>query len=389
MKLPQKFTSTPRIGVLLILVVLLSACGGVAGDSWAGLSSDGDVVYVAYTRRVVALNPSSGSSLWEYPDEDNRDASFYAVPVVVDDTLYIGDYKGRVHAVSLEDGDPLWIYEPEKGTQIGPLSTKAADRVISSVAVDSDKIFFGLGSRNVVALSRENGEIVWEFPTNHGVWGTPLYVPATEEGGEARLYVVSLDHHFYALNPETGDELWSLDLGGAAPGSMTYDETRNWVYVGTFVSELLAIDLNEAAIVDRYEAKDWLWGRPALEDGMLYFGDLKGNLYAVRVTDEGFEEVWVREELAQDAIRATPLLVGDLIIVGSQDKFIYAVSKEDGSEEWKQATRGEVLTELLLAPGEDEEAPDLIIVGTSEREELVLGLVPADGDIDWRYSDAD
>jgi outer membrane protein assembly factor BamB len=158
--------------------------------------------------------------------------------------------------------------------------------------------------------------------------------------------------------------------------------------VGTFVSELLAIDLNGAAIVDRYETQDWLWGHPALEDDMLYFGDLKGNLYAVRVTDDGFEQVWMREALAKDAIRSTPLIIGDLLVVGSQDRSIYAVSKEDGSSEWERATRGEVLTNLLLAPG-DEETPDLIIVGTSEREELVLALTPGDGEIDWHYSDAD
>jgi outer membrane protein assembly factor BamB len=381
-------TSSPRLGVLLVLVMVLSACGGVAGDSWAGISSNDDVIYVAYARRVVAINPASGASLWEYPDKDNRDAQFFAVPVVDDGTLYIGDYKGRVHAVNLEDGKARWVYEPEKGTQIGPLSTKAGDRVISSVAVDSNKVFFGLGSRNVVAISRDSGEKVWEFPTDHGVWGTPLYIPAAEEGGAAQLYIVSLDHHFYALNPETGNELWNLDLGGAAPGSMTYDEGRNWVYVGTFISELVAIDLAEARIVDRYETLDWVWGRPALEDGILYFGDLKGNLYAVRVTDGGFESVWKREELAQDALRGTPLLVGDLLIVGSQDKFVYAVSKADGSDEWKKATRGEVLTDLLLAPGSGE-TPDLVIAGTSDREELVIALIPENGDIDWRYSDAD
>lgn len=380
------------IGVLLALVLLLTACGGVAGDSWAGISSDENLIYVSYGRRVVAINPASGATKWEYPDEDDRDANFYAIPVMDAGTLYIGDYKGNLHAVDLETGKKKWLYEPDKEELLGPISLTPGDRVISGVAVDSNKVFFGLGSRNVVAVSRENAEEVWTFKTDHGVWGTPLYIPANAENGHdhAVLYVVSLDHNLYAIDPETGKEIWRVDLGGAAPGNMVYDEARNWVYVGTFVSELLAIDLGSHRIVDRYATEDWVWGSPALEDDILYFGDLAGHLYAVRITGEGFEQEW-KQTVAEDAIRGTPLLTEDLVVVGSRDKRVYAVLKSDGSDKWNRATKGEVLTEMVFVPANeaDEEVSDLVVVGTSEREELVIALKSDSGDVDWRYSDKD
>lgn len=251
-------------------------------------------------------------------------------------------------------------------------------------------MFFGLGSRNVVAVSRETAQEVWTFETNHGVWAAPLYVPAdpNDETSRAVLYVVSLDHYLYAINPDTGKQLWKKDMGAAVPGDMVYDEARDRIYLGTFVSELLAVDLKTHEIVDRFETKDWLWGSPAFEDDILYFGDLSGQLYAVRVSDDGFEQVWQRA-VAEDAIRSTPLLAEDMVVVGSKDKKVYAVDKQDGSGRWYKSTKGEVLTNLVFVPADvqDSESVDLVVVGTDERDKLMIAYDAATGEEGWHYSD--
>lgn len=382
------------MGILVLASLVLATCGDVAGESWPGITRDTDaeIVYVAYDKRVVALDAVNGETLWKYEEGDTQ---FFAVPTLDNGTMYIGDYEGRLHSVNLEDGTNNWMYEPDRETIIGPVSLRPEDRVISGVAVDGDKVYFGLGSRNVVAVSRETAEEAWTFETDHGVWGTPLYVPADPENetSQAVLYVVSLDHYLYAIDPANGDELWSLDLGGAAPGGMTYDPVLKRVYVGTFISELLAVDLVERHIVARFETEDWLWGKPALEiqeDGTeaLYFGDLKGNLYALQITDDGFELLWSRD-VSEDAIRATPLLVDDLVIVGSQDKHVYAVAKDSGEQRWEEETAGEALTDLIFVPADpdNEESTNLVILGTEEKDERVVAYAIDTGEQAWRYSD--
>ncbi len=392
----SRLVSAPRravIGLFLVGSLFLAACGGVTGDSWAGLARDpdGNAIYVAYSDRVVALNPTSGAVQWEYKYEG---AKFYAVPAIDDGMLYIGDYSGRLHSLNLQDGSRNWLYEPEKENVIGPISLTADDRVISGVAFNDDKVFFGLGSQNVMAVSRETAQELWTFKTGHGVWAAPLYVHAREgdENGRDTLYAVSLDHHLYAIDPDTGHELWKKNLGGAAPGNMVYDEQLNRLYIGTLTSELLAIDLDQRAILDRYDTEGWLWGSPALEvqeDGteILYLGDLKGYLYAVEVTEGGFSQRW-KMKVAEDAIRATPLLTDGKVIVGSKDKKVYAVSKEDGSSEWNDSTKGEALTELVLVPGSDsEQNGGVVVLGTSESEERIVAYNVETGEVDWRYSD--
>lgn len=374
------------LGVLLLAALTLAACGGPTSESWAGLATDAQAstLYVATGKHVLALNPASGAVLWEYK---NSDAAFYAPPVVSDGVIYVGDYSGRLHALN-SDGTPLWRYTPGKQAILGPLEITPKDRIIGSVAVDSDKVYFGLGSRNVVAVSRQTGQEVWTFGTGHGVWARPLYLPAdpasTHQG--AVLYIVSLDHHLYALDAETGQELWRKDVGGAAPGTPVYDPARQRLYVGTFASELLAVSLETHEIVDRFETDGWLWGSPAFDGDVLYFGDLSGALYAVRVTEEGFQLVW-KKPVAEDGIRATPILTDGLVIVASKDHNLYAVSKEDGASRWYKDVKGEVLADLVFVPGADDDTPDLVIASTMNNDRLVVALNAETGEDAWTYSD--
>lgn len=377
-----------RLGVLLLLAVALAACGGVAGGSWAGVSSSqsGETIYVAYDRSVVALNAASGAVLWEYPDSENRDAQFFAVPVADNGSVYVGDYKGRLHAIDAESGARQWIYEPERKTLIGPLSPDPADRVISGVALSPELAFFGLGSRNVVAVSRGDASRVWTFETGHGVWGTPLYLDAeTSPRGEPVLLVTSLDHKLYALDPATGDLFWSVNLGGAAPGDMLYDADRQRVYVGTFGAGVAAVDLVEGRVVGRFQTEEWVWSSPALADDQLFIGDLGGNLYAVTIGYDGFSQNW-KVNLTQEAIRGTPLVADDLVIVGARDGYIYAVNRASGAEAWKKHVEGKVLTELVSVPAEDENGPVTVVAGTDNRDNLIVALNVATGERDWTYA---
>jgi outer membrane protein assembly factor BamB len=367
------FPPLPRISLFLLVVVLfLSACSGGAGDSWAGVSEDpnADTIYVSYNLHVTALKATTGEVVWQYADPDK--AKFYAIPVLDNGTLYVGDYKGKLHAINAETGEARWVYTPKREMLIGPISPTSTDRIIGGATVDSDKVFFGLGSSNVVAISRETAEEVWTFKTNHGVWAKPLYLPAdpNDPNSRATVYVVSLDHYLYALDAETGHLIWKINLGGAAPGEMKYDEQRNLVYVGTFLSEMLAVDLSTHQIVYRFKADNWIWGSPALENDILYFGDLSGSLYAVRITDTGFEQVW-KDSLSKDAIRATPLLTENMVVVGSQDKYVYAVNKTDGAQTGSKKTKGEVLSNMALVPASDS-TPELVVVGTTDSSRVLV-----------------
>ncbi len=71
-------------------------------------------------------------------------------------------------------------------------------------------IFVGFNSR-VVALDRQNGEVLWQWKAPKGTG----YVAVLLDGD--RL-VVSVEGYTYCLDPATGNEIWFNPLSGTGTG---------------------------------------------------------------------------------------------------------------------------------------------------------------------------
>jgi outer membrane protein assembly factor BamB len=75
----------------------------------------------------------------------------------------------------------------------------------------------------------------------------------------------------------------------------------------------------------------------------------------------------------------------DLVITGSQDRYVYAVDRESGNTIWKEKVSGTVLTDLILVPATDEN-PAEVVVGTSSQDNLLIALDTTNGDRGWHHS---
>lgn len=74
-----------------------------------------------------------------------------------------------------------------------------------------DLVFLGFNSR-VIALSRETGEIVWEWKSPKG---RGSYVALLLDGD---LLIASVQGYTYCLDPRTGNTLWNNPLKGKGLG---------------------------------------------------------------------------------------------------------------------------------------------------------------------------
>lgn len=410
------------LGALFLIIILLTACSG-RSETWPGIaaSPENDAVVVSFRKTVVSLSPDKTRN-WTYPDKDNRKADFYAPAIIDDGIVYIGDYKGGIHAVDVENGQGLWTYEPKYTTFLG-FKLGASDRVIGPITLGEGKLFFG-NEHGVVALdiTGESPRELWSFETNHSIWAQMLYVNDASLDIPPTLFVASLDQHVYALNPADGSKHWSIDLKASIPGGITLDTQRQLLYVGTLGSELVALDL-EGNIVDTYKTEGWLWGTPTLFDNKLYFGDLKGYLYELHLTDgdEVFGDVFKRQ-LSPDPLRASPLIVEGLLdsgetegedndtasvenvpvlVIGSQNGRVYALDLADtnwirrgeNGLRWTKTLEGKTVTDLawldlavVAQDGQNIEQERLVIVGTEQTDRLVVALRLNDGGSQvWSY----
>lgn len=445
-------------GVVILLSLFAAACVPVPiGKSWAEFSQikvyGQPALMVAFGDRLVLVNPLDGGEVnpldeagrpvvlkdsdgeartntedntplfWQViagqtngPVSQGNPVEFYSVPIALDeDTLLAVGYTAHVYTIDLPSAR---VEAPAAGVALaaGLSNERNAGHIIIPPILSDGILYVGFSEQNFLALDVNNDFAErWRFETERGIWGKPLLVADTNT-----LYIPGMDHHLFALNAQTGEERWRLDLGGAVAGTPVYH--NGYLFIGSFDRKLFMIKTPEAVdggdvgeIAAVYQTKGWVWGSPTLDDsGMLYVADLEGWVYALRVTypgsgfggddsanaEAGFEEAWSRQA-AQRGIRPSPLVTRDYVVVGARDQRVYWLNRETGETSFQQALSAEVLSDLMLIPTESsaESAPDaalinpngtavegLVIVSSMNFQELLVAFNLETSARTWGYS---
>ena len=362
---PKKFLLP---ALVLLTAVLLAGCGAAPTTAWHGLTTDGTTAYLAAGARIFAVDAATGDELWRYSaDTDVRKGlTFYADPVLTGDgQLIVGSSASKDNVlISLDaaSGDFNWRFP-----QDGP-----ADAWVGPVLVTETAIFAPNADHSLYMLSLD-GELQATFAADGALWGRP----ATD--GQL-VYIASLEHTLYALDPQAGlTERWSLDLGGAVPGGPLVVD--NILYISTFNDAVVAVDTASGRIIDTYETDAWVWGTPLVTDGTLYFGDLDGHLHAFNLTDG--RPAWPAfnafiAEAKGNSITASPLLWGDLLILGSENGTLYALDR-DGVDVWDRPVGGPLYGTPVVAGEYVLVAPNLgdaLLVAVDARGREAWGFTP-------------
>ena len=257
------------------------------------------------------------------------------------DVVLIGDYSGRIHAVSRDTGIPLWTTESTDATVRGSISTdensvfvtlddgrviavhlddgshlwefKAGDIIIGGTTVSDGIVYVTSYDGWVYALDAASGETLWKTELSLGSSSTPLVV------GDL-VIVGSWDERVYALDSRTGEHLWNFWAGGAIAGSVAASEDS--LYFGANDGYLYAISLAGGALKWRYEVGGEFWGAPAVGDELVYVGADDGVAYAL--DSQTGTIVWQFQ--TGDEIDAPLTVSHNTVYAASDDGHIYALA---------------------------------------------------------------
>lgn len=357
--------------LILMLAGVLSACSGAANaaSSWPGMTVDPEreLVYVAYNNQVLALNTTNGNLAWNFPSEPDNKITFFAPPAITPDgeQVIVGAYNNLLYSLNPENGQQSTGNWPFAG---------AGNRYIGGPVALSDRVLAPNADMKLYSVDL-NGALQWSLETGEPLWSGPVANGST-------VYQPSMDHHVYAANLETGELVWqSGDLGGAMVGQPTLSGD-GVLYIGTFASEMLALDTSNGAVLWRSPTNGWVWSGPTLSDGVLYFGDLNGVFYAI---DAGTgQQVWTVEPevVGPDySISDRPLVVNDTVYYTSESGVLYAVDAQTGSPRWNKTVGGKLYASPALAG-------DLILVAPIGADNLVIAY-DLDGNQQWAYTPAE
>ncbi len=336
--------------VLLLLLVLSSCTSAITGSSWPGITNDNGTLYVAYANRVYAIQSSDGSTLWSYPEKAGR-TLFYAAPVLANGQLIVGDYDNILHSLDPKTGTENWQF------------SQAKNDWVASPLVIGDTILAPNSDHTLYALTF-SGQVKWTFATKGPLWSKPV-----SDG--SLVFQASMDHNLYAIDLQTGQQKWSLALGGAVPYTPTLADNGT-LYLTTIAQKLIAVNSADGTITWEKQYDSSLWSEPLLVQDNLYFGDLDGNIYAVSAADGS--TVWTQS--VGEPVTGKPTLSGDNILFPTEQGNIIAVN-QSGTRQWSMNFDGPLYTGPV-------EVGDHLAVGIVSKNTF-LALITPTGQTVWSY----
>lgn len=212
-------------------------------------------------------------------------------------------------------------------------------------ALSKGILYIGSGDGNFYAMDAQSGKNLWQYTTGGAVHSSPAVV-------DDIVYFTSRDRYLYALNAKTGKEIWKFQMGKEVHYQYGFD---------------------------------YYLSSPTIEGKTLYVGGGDGYLYAF---DLGTRNVKWKFN-AESRIRSTPAVAGDLVLVGTMNGYLHAVQKNNGAAKWKFATFGTTLnfndwgydrTAILSSPSVKD---GIVTVGS--RDGFLYAVDLATGKERWRF----
>jgi outer membrane protein assembly factor BamB len=244
--------------------------------------------------------------------------------------LLVGGYDRVLYSLDPKNGK-------ENGTGNWPFK-EAKNHYVGSPLVSDAGIFAPNADDHLYALDLK-GNLRWPFQTQGAQWAAPVTNPGCE-----CVYLPSMDHRLYAIDAQTGKTKWQTDdLGGSMVGTPAYSP-EGVLYIGTFNSEMLAVNAENGGILWQKPTDGWVWGGPVLKEGKLYYGDLSGSFYAMEAATGA-----VAWKIKPDGpIAQSPLLAEEAIYFTTQAGSVYAIDYA-GNIRWNKTIGGKLYTSPALA----------------------------------------
>jgi polyvinyl alcohol dehydrogenase (cytochrome) len=291
-----------------------------------------DAIYIgAHTALLSAVKRSSGEVLWQATIDDQALLMLWSSPIVIDDLLLIGvgsyqvflpttpPFRGCVVGVDVHSGAVRWKTYLTEGSGVSVWSSAAIDRGRKLAFIGTGQEYAqGISSPQsdaLVAIRYETGELVWAQQFTAGdrfqvgsANGPDFDVGASpnlfEAGGRALVGVGDKGGRYFALDRDTGTEVWHtlLTPGGSNGGVMASTAYANGViYVasnngntggaagiggGPGEATIFALDAANGAIRWQVKVNPGTFGGLAVANGILFVPTLAGEARAYD-TDNG------------------------------------------------------------------------------------------------------
>jgi outer membrane protein assembly factor BamB len=274
------------------------------------------------------IHPPAPAPLWRRP----LGSPTWAPPAVEEGVVFVGTEAGVMHAVRATDGTGLWTWA-------------GANRIDGRAVVSRDSVFFVDGKVNLVALARATGTLRWIRPLHDGqiAGGPPPDNPtfnhrcATPLLLDGVLYVGSSDGGLYAIDALTGEKRWRHEAQAPVFSGVGFHGSDTLLF-GTMDGSVVLLDRRTRRETLRVKTGGGVVTTPVVAGDILVVGSRDYVLHGFNLTDGSL--AW-RFSYWFSWIESTPVLVDGLLYVGASDfSRVSAIDPATGRARWSAPVHG-------------------------------------------------
>lgn len=319
--------------------------GLVASALLAGCSSETDSIIMAPLPQVE--NQFTPSIVWD-KSVGNGVEQFYSElgPVWDGSAVYAADRKGLVKALELDSGKEIWSVDLSKRT--GFLSANLSALLSGGLTIDGDKIFIGTERGTVIALNKDDGQVVWDVEVAGEALSKPTVsndlVMIHTSNGQLQALDVNSGEIKWTVNMDTpslslrGESAPAVAFGAAIVGGDNGRVSAVLLSQGQLIWQQRISQVTSSTEIGRLNDVDM---SPIIDDGKVYAIAYNGTLAALDMRSG--QILWKRELGSVNNM----VLSGENLYLVDQNDRVLSVRKSDGVTLW---TQEELLNRGLSAP---------------------------------------
>ena len=318
--------------------------------------------------------PISGTPAWIFKDEETMAVDFSSSPAVVGNRLYIGSAHGSIFSL----GGATYCIDTESQKVLWRHASPTP--IFSSPAVAGGRVYIGEGYHHdrdchLRCLDAHTGEPIWSFETASHVESTPFI-------SQGKLYFTAGADGIYCIDALEGQQIWHYP---AVHADMSPVVHKDKVYFGTGYGDykIYAVDAQTGAEVWSKQMPYPVWGSPSAEENIVFFGLGRGNFSesapipagkVIALDAETGDIVWEHE--AEDAVLTAIAVQNGYVTFGSRDGYVYSLQSTDGKLNWKTDLGGPVVSSPAVTM-------DTVYAAT--KNGYIYALSSGNGEVQWEF----
>ncbi len=275
----------------------------------------------ALSGSVAASLPLAPKVAWTF----SSPAAINAEAAIANGRVFVGNDKGRLHCLAADSGKELWHFDTK-------------DTITAAPAVNGTRVYVSSNDGKLYALDAATGTEAWQFATDEKISSGATVVPSPLADGEQWVLVNGYDGSTRALHATDGKVIWVYKTDNYINGAPAVVDGR-FVVFGGCDALLHVINLKDGTELHAIASDAYIPASIGTFGTMAFCGNYANQTVAFDVV--GGKVAWTYEDRPMPFF-SSPAVNDRLVLIGSRDKNLHAISRADGKVAWKFKTGGRV-----------------------------------------------